>query len=150
MEKTICGLDCSTCGGLENGCKGCTATGGKPYGGDCILARCAANKGCDSCSFEDCKMKNQLIAEFNALGIDDLPEITQLWALKGSMVNIAYPLPNGETAKFWDDSRVIFGNQVEKPNSDRCYGLAADENYLMVSEYGCDGADARIVVFKRR
>ena len=28
-------------------------------------------------------------------------------------------------------------------------GLAADNKYLMVSEYGCYGSDAEIVVFKR-
>lgn len=153
MAKTICGLDCSTCGGLENGCKGCAATGGKPFGGDCILANCAKNhhhSECETCDFESCAMKKELIAEFNALGIADMPEITDLWALKGSVVNIAYPLPSGKNVPLWDDDKVIFGNQVEKPGSDRCYGLAADEKYIMVAEYGENGTNAEIVVFKRR
>lgn len=29
-------------------------------------------------------------------------------------------------------------------------GLTADENYLLVCEYGENGADAEIVIFKRR
>lgn len=33
--------------------------------------------------------------------------------------------------------------------SDRCYGIAADEKYLMVSEYGAYGSDAEVIVFKR-
>jgi hypothetical protein len=32
----------------------------------------------------------------------------------------------------------------------RCYGLTADENYLLVCEYGENGKDPEIVVFRRR
>jgi hypothetical protein len=40
-------------------------------------------------------------------------------------------------------------NQLEKNGSPRCYGLTADEKYLLVCEYGEGGTDAEIVVFKR-
>jgi len=49
-----------------------------------------------------------------------------------------------------DDRCVYLGNQLPKKNSDRCYGLTADERYLLVCEYGEGGADAEIVVFARR
>ena len=39
--------------------------------------------------------------------------------------------------------------QIHKKDSDRCYGIIADEKYLMVSEYSGFGADAEIVVLKR-
>lgn len=42
------------------------------------------------------------------------------------------------------------GQQVCKKNSDRCYGLTADENFLLVCEYGEGGSDPQIVVYKRR
>ena len=44
---------------------------------------------------------------------------------------------------------IYLGSQLHKRGSDRCYGIAADETYLAVSEYGENGADAQLVVFKR-
>ena len=60
-----------------------------------------------------------------------------------------YALPNGQIVKFWDYNKIYVGNQLHKKNSDRCYGIIADEKYLMVSEYSGFGADAKIVVFKQ-
>ena len=43
------------------------------------------------------------------------------------------------------------GNQLcKKDGSGRCYGLTADENYLLVCEYGENGSDPEIVVYRRR
>ncbi|HIZ56963.1 MAG TPA: DUF3795 domain-containing protein [Firmicutes bacterium] len=150
--KTLCGLDCSECG-LKNQCGGCAETNGHPFGGSCMIAVCCANHGCENWgkSFEaPCKLKKQLIAEFNALGIEDMEEVTGLNALYGAYINLQYTLPSGQKIKFWDDDRIYLGNQLCKKNSNRCYGLTADENYLLVCEYGDNGSDAEIVVYKRR
>lgn len=150
--KSLCGLDCSECG-LRNECSGCAETNGRPFGGKCIIAECCENSSCSNYgkAFKTaCKLKEQLIAEFNALGIEDMEKVTGLNALKGSFVNLEYTLPGGERIKFWDDDRIYLGNQVCKKGSDRCYGLTADENYLLVCEYGAGGSDAEIVVYKRR
>ncbi len=150
--KTICGLDCSECE-LRDNCKGCTETNGRPIGGSCMIAVCCENKGCKNCgrAFETpCGLKDQLIAEFNDLGIEDMEEVTNLYALHGSYINLQYTLPGGQKIKFWDDNRIYLGNQICKKNSSRCYGLTADENYLLVCEYGEGGSDAEIVVYKRR
>lgn len=40
--------------------------------------------------------------------------------------------------------------QLRKKNSQRCYGLTADENYLLVCEYGEGGCDPEIVVYRKR
>lgn len=56
----------------------------------------------------------------------------------------------GQTVKLLEDNNIYWGNQVEIPGSDRCYGLAVDEKYLLVCEYGCNGADPEIVTYKRR
>lgn len=146
---SICGLDCSKCEWKDN-CRGCSEIGEK-----CIIAACCKSKGKEKCSgFFDpdgkCGMKKQLIEEFNGLGISDMEEVTDLNALSGSFINLEYKLPNGQDVKFWQDDRVYLGNQIGKKDSDRCYGLAADEKYLMVCEYGMNGSDAEIVVFKRR
>lgn len=149
----LCGLDCAECG-MKDQCSGCAPTGGRPFGGTCMLAACCQGKGQERCapcgSFEACGLKAQLIAEFNALGIADMPEVTDLAALAGSFINLEYGFPGGQKAKLWDDSRVYLGWQLPKQGSERCYGLAADERYLMVSEYGEDGKDPELVVFKRR
>ena len=150
--KTVCGLDCSECG-MKDSCAGCAETNGRPFGGSCMIAVCCENKGCMNCgkSFEaPCGLKQQLISEFNALGIKDMEEVTDLNALHGEYVNLQYTLPGGQKIKIWDNDRVYLGNQICKKNSDRCYGLTADKNYLLVCEYGENGSDAEIVVYKRR
>lgn len=94
-------------------------------------------------------MINKLIKEFNALKIKDMDEITELHSLNGKFINLNFPLPNGQTVKLWKDDKTYYGNQVCKHGSNRCYGLAADEKYLLVCEYGDNGKDAEIIVFKR-
>ena len=64
-----------------------------------MIALCCDEKGCENCgrSFEaPCRLKEELIAEFNALGIEDMEEITDLYALNGAFVNLAYTLPGGQ------------------------------------------------------
>ena len=141
--KSICGIDCTNCE-LGGTCNGCTVTGGHPFGAECLVAQCC-KKGKTALS----ELKEKLIAEFNALHIPDMEKVTELNALKGSFANIEYALPNGQIVKFWDDNKIYLGNQLHKKNSDRCYGIIADEKYLMVSEYSGYGADAEIVVFKQ-
>ena len=101
------------------------------------------------CADMPCKLKEKLIAQFNALGIEDMEKVTSLNALKGSFINLEYTLPGGQSVKIWEDEKIYLGNQICKKDSDRCYGLAADEKYLMICEYGDAGSDAEIVVFKR-
>ncbi len=126
--KTICGADCSECAFKEN-CGGCKTTNGHPFGKSCMLAKCCSSKGfehCDTSCSKDCKLKKQLIKEFNALQIDDMEEVKHLNALKGSFVNLEYTLPGGQVIKFWDDNKIYLGNQICKNNSRRFYGLTAD------------------------
>lgn len=156
MKESICGLDCGVCG-LNKTCAGCSSAKGKPFGGECMLAACCLSKGQEgcgdcvsNCKDGECEMKKQLIAEFNELSIKDMPEVTDLNALWGEYINLEYTMPGGQQVKLWDDNRIYLGNQLCKKNSDRCYGLTADENYLLVCEYGENGTDAQIVVYKRR
>lgn len=93
-------------------------------------------------------MKEQLIKEFNNLGIADMEIVTDLYEGKGDFVNLDFPLPCGQTIKLWDDEKIYYINQLEKKGSSRCYGLTADEKYLLVCEYGEGGSDPEIVLFK--
>ena len=147
--KTICGADCSACM-LKSSCMGCEASGGHPFGKKCLIAGCARSrnqKACSECSV--CSLREQLIAQINDLNIPDMDPLSTLYALKGSFINLPYSLPSGQNVRLWDENGIYLGSQVFKRGSDRCYGIAADEKYLMVCEYGADGADAEIVVFKR-
>lgn len=152
MPPSICGENCKTCP-RANFCPGCAETNGKPFGGACMLAECSKAKGvdgCNSCTEPDCSLKRALIEEFNALDIVDMKKADHLNALSGSFINLEYTLANGQRIKLLDDRKIYLGNQLCKENSRRCYGLAADETYLLVCEYGENGSDPEIVVFKRR
>ena len=124
MAMSICGIDCTKCE-LSNTCNGCAETNGHPFGGECIVALC-----CQRGEKALCEFKAKLISAFNSLNIEDMDQVTELNALKGSFINIEYTLPGGQTVKLWDDNKIYLGNQLCKQNSDRCYGLAADEKYM--------------------
>ena len=92
--------------------------------------------------------KNELIEIFKGLGIADMEEVSELHELKGSYINLKYDLPGGQI-QLWDDNKTYYGAELCKKDSDRCYGLTADEKYILVCEYGNDGSDAEIVILKR-
>ena len=152
MCDSICWLDCTACP-LKESCGGCAKTNGRPFQKECIVAACCranGREGCGTCLGSACRLSKQLISEFNALGIEDMAEVTCLNALKGSYINLEYTLPSGQNVKLLDDDTIYLGNQICKTGSGRCYGLAADERCLLVWEYGDGGSDAEIVVYKRR
>ncbi len=91
----------------------------------------------------------RMIDEINAFGIKGLA-VADLNLLTGSFVNLPYPLANGSTVRFLKDNDIYFGNQVEQPDSDRCYGIVANEDFILICEYGCNGSDPEIVLYKRR
>jgi len=142
---SICGINCDECRMKEN-CKGCAATQGKPFGGACVAAECI--KRCGKCGYEAYKAKT--ISELNALNVLDMPKVTTLVELSGAFVNLEYPLPNGQKVKLLDDTRIYLGYQLEKGDTGRCFGLIADEQYLLVCEYGCEGAKPEILVYQKR
>ncbi len=150
MKKSICGADCDSCQ-MNTSCKGCVKTKGKPFGGDCVVAKCCQSKGqkvCNSCD-NDCNLKDRLIAEFNKLKIANCPKVKELFSLNGSFVNMEYLLANGTTCKLLDDNAIYLGNQLPKQGTNRCYGLATDAKYLLVCEYGENGVDPEIIVYKK-
>lgn len=142
---SICGLDCCGKCHMEDVCGGCAKTDGHPFGGTCVAADCVKREGLDGLK----KMRETLIGEFNALGIQGL-QVKDLNLLNGSYINLEYTLANGRSVKLLEDQRVYWGNQIEIPGSGRCYGIAADDKYLLVCEYGCNGADPQIIVYKKR
>lgn len=100
----------------------------------------------DKHSHADHPLKKVLIGEVNAL-LPDL-HVDNLYVLQGSFINQAYNI-NGNEVKLLDDNSTYWCNQVQKTDG-RCYGVACNEKYILVSEYGMDGADAELVVMLRR
>ena len=97
------------------------------------------------------EFKQQLIDEFNALNIDGMPKVEGLNALVGGYINLEYRLPNGKTVKFLDDNATYLGNQLEcEFGGDRCFGIAANMDFLLVCTHGENGKDPQLVVYKKR
>lgn len=142
---SICGLDCCKECSRREECGGCQKVDGHPFGGTCIAAECIKRGGQE----EFLKLKDTLISEFHALGIEGL-EVKELHLLNGFFVNLEYSLANGQSVKLLEDKKIYLGNQIERPGSDRCYGIVADESYLLVCEYGCNGTDPEIIIYKKR
>lgn len=92
-------------------------------------------------------LKKLFIEEVNALGLPNL-HVDNLYVLQGSFINQPYNI-NGNMVKLLDDNATYWGNQVIKDDS-RCYGIACCEQFILVSEYGKDGADAELITLKNR
>jgi hypothetical protein len=95
--------------------------------------------------------KQKLIGEINDLHIEGMPKVDHLNALVGSYVNLEYRLPNGAKVKFLDDGTTYLGNQLESEfGGDRCFGVLANMDFILVCTYGEDGADPELVMYKKR
>lgn len=137
--KSLCGADCANCQ-WHTTCHGCSDE-------KSFIARYIQKDGKEA--YEE--FKQTLIGEFNALGIPGMPKINELYALVGKYVNMEFPLPGGQTVKFLNDNSMYLGNQVESElQKGRCYGLLACVDFLLVCEYGENGADPEVVIYKRR
>lgn len=103
----------------------------------------------DNGEFEEFKKK--LIEEINDLHIEGMPKAESLNALVGKFVNLEYRLPSGEKVKFLNDQKTYLGNQLESEfGGDRCFGILADMDFIMVCTYAEGGADPELVLYKKR
>jgi len=95
--------------------------------------------------------KKQLIQEINSLHIEGMPKVEKLNALVGKYVNLEYPLPNGTRVKFLNDQTTYLGNQLEPEfGGDRCFGVLASMDFIMVCTYEKDGANPELVLYRKR
>ena len=95
--------------------------------------------------------KKLLIEEINALHIEGMPKLTKLNALVGSYINLEYRLPNGTTVKYLDDHTTYLGNQLESEfGGNRCFGIAANMDFILICTYEADGANPELVIYKKR
>ena len=95
--------------------------------------------------------KQQLIKEINDLKIEGMPRLDRLNALVGKYVNLEYRLPGGASVKFLDDGTTYLGNQLEPElGGDRCFGVLANMDFILICTYAEGGADPELVLYKKR
>lgn len=95
--------------------------------------------------------KQQLMDEINDLHVEGLPKVERLNVLPGSYINLAYPLPGGQTVQFLDDDSTYLGNQLECTfGGTRCFGIAAGLQFILICTYEANGANPELVLYKQR
>lgn len=97
------------------------------------------------------EFKRKLMQEINDLHIEGLPKVEKLNALVGKYVNLEYRLPNGTKVKFLDDEKTYLGNQLEAEfGGERCFGVIASMDFILVATYEAGGENPELVVYKKR
>lgn len=100
-------------------------------------------------AFEE--LKKKLIDEINALNIEGMPKVDKLNALVGRYVNLEYRLPDGNKVKFLDDDTTYLGNQLNSEfGGDRCFGVLANMDFILVCTYEENGKNPELVIYKKR
>ena len=147
----LCGANCEECDLFKNSkCRGCKNTNGCPFGKKCWIAKYIEVGGVENYN----TLKNELIDELNSLNIDGMPKIEELYPLHGEFVNMDYPLPNNNKTKLLSDNESYLGNQVESIFNDeeikKYFGVLANMNFILVCEYGENGNNPEIIIYKKR
>lgn len=80
-----------------------------------------------------------------------MPKVDRLNALVGKYVNLEYRLPNGQSVRFLDDHTTYLGNQLESEfGGDRCFGILANMEFILICTYEAEGANPELVLYKKR
>ena len=95
--------------------------------------------------------KKKLVEEINALQIEGMPKVEKLNALVGQYVNLAYPLPSGAAIRFLNDGTTYLGTQLKsKFGGERCFGVLANMDFILVSTYEAEGKNPELILYKKR
>ena len=146
--SSICGVNCDDCK-IKDKCKGCASTNGHPWGGNCVLAEFCYDKNGHT-KEKIIAYKKELIKEIDSLNLEFIPKIEELYPLNGIFVNIEYELHNREKIKLLKDNDVYLGTQLHKKDNSGYYGIVADNDYILVSEYDNNYQHAKVIVYKQR
>ena len=92
----------------------------------------------------------EALNELNALGIKDMPEITELSLTSGARISREYAI-FGHRFRLLDDNASYWHTRVKKIGSDgRYYGVTCDHAHILVDESDEDGNNAKLVLVKER
>ena len=146
MDCGICGANCAACQNWET-CPGCAATGGSPFGGRCVAAPYIKAGGMEQYR----AFRAERLEEIKALlRARDLPKAEAQCGLPGAWVNLAYPLPSGETVRLLDDKNIYLGCQIEFGDLGVCYGVVADTGFILLCSYSVNGSEPELILYQKR
>ena len=95
-------------------------------------------------------LRKKAINEVNALGIQDMPQITELSMVEGARINREYVI-YGKRVRLLDDNVTYLHTQVEKNGcKGRVFGITCDVSYILVDESDKDGKNVKLVLLKKR
>ena len=146
--RSICDVNCDECK-IKDKCKGCVNTNGHPWGGNCVLAEFCYDKNGHT-KEKIVEYKKELIKEIDSLNLEFISKIEELYPLNGIFVNIEYELQTGEKIKLLKDNDIYLGTQLHKNDNSGYYGIVADNDYILISEYDNNYQNAKIIVYKQR
>lgn len=89
-------------------------------------------------------MKENVIAILKGLGIPEFKKLEDMCELPGAYVNMESELPDGTKGKVLDDNKTYLCCQIPI-NDTECYGVAADENQIVVYRYKNDDSESKII-----
>ena len=96
------------------------------------------------------EFKKQLIHEFNELNVEGMPKVEHLNILQGNYINFEYII-NGKSIQLLNDNATYLGNELPcEFNTDVCFGIAANMEYLLVCTYERNGVNPELKIFKKR
>lgn len=97
------------------------------------------------------EFKQLLMDEINALHIEGMPKVKRLNPLVGKDINLEYRLPNGKYEKLLNDNATYLGTQLEcEFGGNRCFGIAANMDFILISAYEEKGENPELVIYKKR
>ena len=97
------------------------------------------------------EFKQKIIEEINTLlCVEGLPKVKDLNVLSGSFINLEYTLPNGKIVKFLNDKATYLGTQLESKFGGRCFGIAANMDFILICNYEENGENPELVIYKKR
>ena len=73
---------------------------------------------------------------------------TILYADSEDIFLFEYGLNSKIAAVSWTVELTTSG--LQRQYSERCYGVVANEDLILICEYGCNGSDPEIILYKRR
>lgn len=89
-------------------------------------------------------MKEKIVEILKGLDIAELNTIEELCELPGAYVNMESELPNGRVGKVLDDEKIYLCCQVPI-DDETCYGVAADEERIVIYRYKNDDSESKII-----
>ena len=145
---SYCGVDCSKCF-KRSECNGCVVSGGKPFGGECVIAECCKQNntngecGCSFCC--RCRLKRRVLDEVRNCDIEELHVFNFIYEIPGTFINVDYTFPDGEVRKPFDVTKVYIWGQYKTPGRDRTYSIIADSENIWIADHEENGSDAYIM-----